>query len=462
MKKKAVGIIAEYNPFHNGHAYHLAESLAASGADVSVAVISGNFTQRGEPAILDKWSRARMACEGGVNLVVEMPAIFACNNAGYFARAGVEILESLGVSCISFGSECGDIGKLRALAEVMDARQAEIEEAVRAACKDGCSYPRARAEVLSEMLGGETVEVPSERNLGRNVADVLSEPILAGEVTEILSKPNNVLALEYLRCMRRAQPLTIKRLGAGYNDARLAADDEACESGAAEAPWGEAAGSCLGCKEPAAGEPGKFASAAGVRNSIYSTGCDLEASGIASYVPESTYQILRANQDSITQTEALFPLLIQRILTSTADELNAIFGAEEGLGNKHKAGVRYYKSYEDIIEDLKSKRYTRTRIARILVMTLLGITRADVKSAKNYIRILAFDEKGSEYLKEIKKAEVSALPIITNINREASLYPEIAKTLDFDIKATDLYNLAARRDLYAGSEYVQHPYSKRR
>ena len=429
MEKKAVGIIAEYNPFHNGHAYHLAESLAASGADVSVAVISGSFTQRGEPAILDKWSRARMACEGGVNLVVEMPAIFACNNAGYFARAGVEILESLGVSCISFGSECGDIGKLKALADVMDARQAEIEEAVRAACKDGCSYPRARAEVLSEMLKREAVEVLSERKLRQNVVEVPSQQILASEVTEILSQPNNVLALEYLRCMRRAQPLTIKRLGAGYNDSELKTE---------------------------------FASAAGIRNSIYSADCDLDASGIASYVPESTYRILLENHDSIMQTEALFPLLIQRILTSTTDELNTIFGAEEGLGNKLKAGVRYYKSYEDIIEDLKSKRYTRTRIARMLIMALLGITRADVKSAKNYIRILAFDEKGSEYLKEIKKAEVSTLPIITNINREASLYPEIAKTLDFDIKATDIYNLAARRDLYAGSEYVQRPFSSRR
>ncbi len=413
--KKAVGIIAEYNPFHNGHRYHLAESLAASGSDIGVAVISGSFTQRGEPALLDKWSRARMACEGGVNLVVEMPAIFACNNAGYFARAGVEILESLGVSCISFGSECGDIEKLKALAGVMDARQAEIEEAVRAACKDGCSYPRARAEVLSEMLGGET-------------SQVLSQPNLAGEVSEILSQPNNVLALEYLRCMRSAQPLTVKRLGAGYNDAGLAAS---------------------------------FASAAGIRNSIYLAACNIEDSGIRDYVPESTYQILRESQDSLMQTEALFPLLIQRILTSTADKLNTIFGAEEGLGNKLKAGVRYYKSYEDIIEDLKSKRYTRTRIARILIMTLLGITRDDVKSARNYIRVLAFDEKGSEYLKSVKKAEISTLPIITNINREAGLYPKIAQTLDFDIKATDIYNLAAHRDLYASSEYVQRPFSKR-
>ena len=97
----------------------------------------------------------------------------------------------------------------------------------------------------------------------------------------------------------------------------------------------------------------------------------------------------------------------------------------------------------------------------MLIMTLLGITRTDVKSAANYIRILAFDEKGSEYLKEIKKAEISILPIITNLNREASLYPEIAKTLDFDIKATDIYNLATRRDLYAGSEYVHRPYIKR-
>ena len=139
---RAVGIIAEYNPFHNGHLYHLRQSLELTGAEVSVAVISGSFTQRGSFAILDKWTRAEMAVRNGVNLVVEMPTLFASGNAGYFAKGGVEILENLGVSYISFGSEAGNMTKLLRISREMQAHKQEINEAVRAAVKEGQAYPR--------------------------------------------------------------------------------------------------------------------------------------------------------------------------------------------------------------------------------------------------------------------------------------------------------------------------------
>ena len=390
---QAVGIIAEYNPFHNGHLHHLRQSMELTGADVSVAVISGNFTQRGSFAILDKWTRAEMAVRNGVNLVVEMPTLFACGNAGYFARAGVEILENLGAAYISFGSESGNIQELKRIAGEMRDHRNEINEAVRAAVKNGQAYPKARAEALQRILGED--------------------------IGDIIESPNNLLALEYLRFIKNAEPVTVRRQGTGYYD-----------------------------PEP----KGTMASATGIRKIL------AEGGDISRLVPDITREMLFAHRGEILSEEDLYLLLIQKILTSSAEELNRIFGAEEGLGNKMKANVRYWKSYEEIAEGLKSKRYTRTRIGRVLAMTLLGVRREDMKQARNYIRVLAFDETGSRYLKEVKKSEGCRLPILTNINREEKFSREIQNMLAKDILAGDLYNFACGRDLYACSDYVKKPF----
>lgn len=231
---RAVGIIAEYNPFHNGHLYHLRQSLELTGAEVSVAVISGSFTQRGSFAILDKWTRAEMAVRNGVNLVVEMPTLFASGNAGYFAKGGVEILENLGVSYISFGSEAGNMTKLLRISREMQAHKQEINEAVRAAVKEGQAYPRARAAALRGILGEE--------------------------VSETINSPNNLLALEYLRFIENAQPVTVRRQGTGYYDL-----------------------------EP----KGTMASATGIRKTL------AEGGDISRLVPDMTREILLAHRAEI-------------------------------------------------------------------------------------------------------------------------------------------------------------------
>ena len=390
---RSVGIIAEYNPFHNGHQYHLQQSLEMSGAEISIAVISGNFTQRGEPALLDKWTRAEIAVRNGVNLVVEMPFLFACNNAGYFARGGVEILENLGCDYISFGSESGNIALLQKISRETEAHRSEMEEAVKVGVKKGLPYPKARHEAATALLGEE--------------------------VSEVLSTPNNLLALEYLRYMKSAKPITVKRQGSGYHE--LTAKDD-------------------------------MASATGIRKMI------VGSEDISRFVSGITREIL--TEFSGRFEDKLFPLLREKILLSSNEELNQIFGAEEGLGNKMKANVRYWKNMDELIESLKSKRYTRTRITRLLAMTLLGVQREDVKNARSYIRVLAFDEKGSQYLKEIKKSESCKLPILTNINKEAEMHLEIKETLEKDILAGDLYNLACGLDLYDNSDYVKMPFRR--
>ena len=393
---KSVGIIAEYNPFHNGHKFHLEKSLEITGAEVSVAVISGNFTQRGEPAILDKWTRAEMAVRNGINLVVEMPVMFACNNAGYFARGGVEILENLGCDYISFGSESGNIEELAGIARAMEMHREEINEGVRMAVKEGQAYPQARADVLSSIFDKEALEA--------------------------IESPNNLLALEYLRFIKQAKPVTVKRQGSGYHE--LEAKDN-------------------------------MASATGIRKLL------TEGGDISPLVPDITREILIARREEFCNVDMLFSIMAAKILISSESELNGIFGAEEGLGSKMKNDIRYWKTLEEMIDGLKSKRYTRTRISRLLAMTLLGITREEVKQAQNYIRVLAFDEKGSRYLKEVKKSESCRIPILTNINKEAQLYPEIKNTLAKDILASDLYNLATGKDMYKCADYVQMPFIKK-
>lgn len=391
-KLKALGIIAEYNPFHNGHKYHLDQSLKESGADVCIAVISGNFTQRGELALLNKWTRVEMAVKNGVNLVVEMPVIYACNNAGYFAKGGVEILEALGVSTISFGSELGNMDEIGRIARVISDNEVIIENAIKEAVKGGLAYPRARHEAMVSILGEEAAEH--------------------------LDNPNNILAFEYLKHMAKAQPMTVKRQGAGYHDQN---------------------------------SEQMLASATAIRKAL--AGED----DISHAVPDFTREILFREKMNFANQEKLFDILRQKILTTPAEELNNIFGAEEGLGSAMKKGVRYWKSYEDAVDNLKSKRYTRTRIMRVLSQTIIGITRHDVKEAQNYIRVLAFDEKGSTYLKQVKKSGECTLPIITNINKDTEDCQQIISTLEKDILAADIYNLATGSDLYMNSEYVRKP-----
>ena len=393
-KLKSVGIIAEYNPFHNGHKYHLEQALTESGADVCVSVISGNFTQRGEIALLDKWTRAEMAVRNGVNLVVEMPTVFACSNAGYFAEAGVEILEALGAEYICFGSESGNTEELSRIAREMESAGLNLEKEIKDAVKGGLAYPRARSRAVSRLLGDKAASV--------------------------IESPNNILAVEYLKHMKNARPLAVKRRGAGYHDTDIHEE---------------------------------IASATAVRQMLN------ERKDISRAVPDISREILEQNRGGFTSSDLLTPLITQKVLQTSAEELNSIFGAGEGLGNIMKNRVRYWKTYEDIIADLKSKRYTRTRIERVLVHTLLGIKRVDILSASKYIRVLGFDEKGSKYLKQIKKSEECPLPIITNINKDWGAFPEAHATLEKDILAADIYNLACGRDLYTYSEYVKKPFT---
>jgi len=387
---KCVGVIAEYNPFHNGHQYHVEQSRQLTGADVVIAVMSGNFTQRGEAAIADKWTRAELAVKGGVDLVVEMPVVSACSHASQFARSGVNILQNLGADFISFGSECGSLELLQSVASRLSDKRLILESSIEKTLKEGLSWPRARQEAMKEFLTEEELAV--------------------------LAEPNNILALEYLKYMDRAKPVTVKREGTGYHE--MAAS-------------------------------GGFASAGFIRKQL------ADGEDVSPFMPEV---LAGFDEESLkARDRALFQMTAHKILTTPAEELDQIMSGDEGLGNLAKKVIRSCSSLDELAEALKSKRYTRTRVQRFTAQILLGIRREDVNQAKDYVRVLAFNEKGSRYLKQVKKAGICSLPIITNINKELENAPETARTIHFDILASDVWNVAAGKDMYKHSDFVESP-----
>jgi len=229
----------------------------------------------------------------------------------------------------------------------------------------------------------------------------------------VLAEPNNILALEYLKYTDKSQPVTVKREGTGYHDMKAA---------------------------------GKFASASFIRQQM------LAGEPVDTLMPNSVEIDVH---DIEARDRALFQMTAQKILTTPAEELDRIMSGDDGLGNLAKKVVRNCSSLDELAEALKSKRYTRTRVQRFAAQILLGITRADVLQAKDYVRVLAFNEKGSRYLKQVKKAEICGLPVITNINKDLEHAPGIRSTIEKDILASDLWNLAMGRNLYKHSDFVE-------
>ncbi len=367
---KTIGIVAEFNPFHQGHKYLIEQAKADTDADICVVVMSGNFMQRGMPAAYDKWQRAKTAVEQGVNLVVELPTVYACNSAEYFAKGAVEVLEGLGaVDIIAFGSESGDLDALQSAAEFLKEEDQLLKERIQALMREGYAHPKAREIAVLEREHG--------------FDDVL------------IKEPNNILGIEYLKQIRTLEPYTVKRKGKGYHQS---------------------------------------------------------ASEIRAHMEGENPEYFQKVSDN------LFRMTAMKILQMSVEELASIAAADTGLANKLKKEIRYADSLEALIERMKSKVYTRTRITRLLAHILLGIRREDVETAHNYIRVLAFDEKGARFLKDIKKRELNTLPVITNMNKEAGDYPDIKETLEKDILASDIYNLLTNNNLYEMADYTQRPY----
>ncbi len=384
---KVAGIIAEYNPIHKGHIYHIEETKKRTNADIIVAVMSGNFTQRGEPAILDKWTRAKLAVGEGIDLCLEMPVNFACNSAEQFAEGGVKILNGIGtVDYLSFGCEAHGIDELLRVAEILVKEPEEYKERLKYFLDKGNSFPQSRELAL---------------------ATIWNESI------NIIKEPNNILAIEYLKWLIKTEssmvPVAVKRKGMGHLE-----------------------------------------TATKVREKIFGGKTD-EIEGFLSAKVLGEIE----NKKSILvdkNAKIIYQLLRYSIITTSQKKLSEVYGTGEGIENKLIKTIRKQSSMEELIEELKSKRYTRTRINRILFQTLLGITKESyMKSQENiYTRVLAFNEKGREILRKIKKEEKSKIKIFDKIDQKN-------EEEYIDIRATDIYNIISGQDLFRNSDYVKYP-----
>ena len=346
---KTLGIITEYNPFHKGHAYMIAEAKKRAGADRVVVVMSGSFVQRGEPAIFDKWTRTEAALKNGVDLVLELPVLFAASNAETFARAAVRILEESGiVDILCFGSESGDLHSMQEAARLMENETEEFQKLLKEQLNEGLSYPAARAKAL------ETV---SQIN------------------SEILSRPNHILGLEYLKALDRynctMEPMTIKREG-DYNSPSLTDG---------------------------------FASAAAIRKAL-AEGRSTEA---MTQLPENVHDVYNKALSLGTAPvfwDELAPALHYKLRTSSAEEIKEISEVVEGLENRILHSIDSCYDMKDIIDFIKTKRYTRTKIQRILLHILLDIKEKEVSYFLNlpkmpYIRVLGFQKERSDILADL-------------------------------------------------------------
>lgn len=386
---KVLGIVAEYNPLHNGHLYHLNESKKQINADYSVCVMSGNFTQRGDTAIIDKWSRTEIALQNGIDLVIELPVVYSISSAENFAYGSMNILDKLGVvDYISFGSEIGDIEILHSIAEILCNEPKEYVSLLNHELSKGISYPKAREKALLMYL-----------NDIRKYANVLSSP-------------NNVLGIEYLKALinlkSNLKAITIKRANTSYNSTNII---------------------------------NGFASSTAIRKIINNP------SSLSKVVPEETFSII---SDKIKHGQIIKGLvsfekeILYKLRTSPIDYIANLPDVSEGLEFSIKNAANSCNNIMDLISLVKSKRYTQTRIQRILLYALLDITKQDMEYSRKgvpYIRILGMTENGKHLLSEIasnKKLNIITSPkkFMDNCNNK------IVKNLfSKDILASNIYTL---------------------
>ena len=398
---KTVGIICEYNPFHNGHLRQLRLAREAMGEDCAlVCLMSGNYVQRGEPAIFPKCIRAEAAVRCGADLVLELPLTVALSSAEGFAEGGVGILSALDCDRLCYGTESEDNNLLMSTARAN--LDPDFDGLLRAELETGCSYAAARQRALEALGAG------------------------AG-----LNSPNDLLAVEYLKALLRRQcsmePLPIRRTGNYYAETldpaapsaaairQMICSDEYCPSAssAKASPWGE----------------GAERSEADEGNSLLAN-----VSFWRPAVPASLYSLYAAAPVHRMQAGERAVLAILRTL-SDATFASLPFGAE-GLWSKLMKACRSCGSTEEILRAVKSKRYALSRIRRMLLCAVLGLTAADLEKHPPYVRILAFDPKGRALLREMK----SHFPLVNAGERPAG-GTELTRYFDLECRAADLYSL---------------------
>ena len=388
---KIIGLITEYNPLHNGHLYHIRRAKELTGADALVAVMSGNFVQRGGPAILPKHLRAKAALEAGLSAVFELPAWCACGSAEFFASGAVSILDRLGcIDGFCFGSECGEISLLKKAAGVLAQEPPAYKTLLKDGLKRGLSFPKARQHALTAYTKDPRME-------------------------ELLSSPNNILGIEYikaaLRRNSRMKAYTIQRKGAAYHEDTLTDG---------------------------------FSSASAIRKRLKDSESRDLLSDLRSHLPPSSFRLLQSSYRKYCPIYADdFSLLIRyRLLTESPDSLARYADLSPALANRIFHCLNQYTTFDQFCGLLKTKEITHTRISRALFHILLQITKEDLQQLQadggcGYARMLGFRKQDASLLKLLKQH--SRIPVITSPARPAVLTSSAQKMLKSDIFVSNLY-----------------------
>lgn len=414
-----LGIISEYNPFHNGHLHHVETSKQLCNADYCVCVMSGSFTQRGDCAIIDKWSRAEAALHSGVDLVIELPCVYSISSAEYFAYGAVKLLNSFGlITHMSFGSEYGQISMLNTIANILYKEDEFFKINLKKQLDLGLSFAASRQAALSEYF-----RIESHTN-GFHISQ-----------DDMLKGSNNILAIEYLKALKKTsssiEPFTIKRVSNDYNQKELT---------------------------------GSISSATSIREKTFKG--DFDTSELRTALPSYSYDIL---QREFTYgrgpvCKSSFDLPILTLLRKTpSSEIKKLPYVSEGLENRLKKASLSSTTIKNIIDKATTKRYPASRISRILMNLLLGITNEELMmfqthGGPQYIRILGMNEKGQFLLKQSEKAKT--LPIFTKTAAiKKSCNPLVKKMFDIECRATDIFVLGFSNYKYSegGSDFTHNP-----
>ena len=390
-------IASEYNPFHNGHKYMI-EKTKESGVDAVIAVMSGNFVQRGEPACADKFLRAHAAVLGGADLVIELPVKFAVSTASYFAKGFVDTANATGLDgIISFGAS-SDIDELLRIKEIIysDKCQEYAENKI----SDGISYPAAKQKYVEE-----------------NFPDINCN---------ILNDANNILGLEYINAIERSDSslklFSIKRIGVSHD----------------------------------ADEPdGIFASAGFIRRSIYE---NADLNKIKQYVPTDVFNLFdEAMRNNLfpVDMKAFDIASFSRLISFSADYFRELNNVTGGIENRITDAVRSSSCLTEVYDKIKSRHYTHSRVRQIILSSVLGIRKTDLDCGVSYIRVLAFNDKGREVLHKMKAS--ACIPVISNLSQTISLDAEVVRDAELDYNAGKFYNLCKVKTLSSNPEYDTHP-----
>lgn len=402
---RVLGIIAEYNPFHNGHAYHIKQSIEQTNCDYVVCVVSGNFVQRGNTSIVDKWTKAKMAIANGADLVIELPTIYSTSSAENFAEGAIKILDEIKiVDSISFGMETDDLANLNNVANVLYQEPKDYITMLNHELSRGVSYPKARENALMMYLN----DIKRYAN--------------------VLSSPNNILGIEYLKAMKKLKsklnPIGIHRKKVFYNDEFIVDD---------------------------------FASATAIRKMIINRQFD----DIMKVMPRSSYVLLAKELQKghyVLDLSKFQSEILYKLRSMTIEEIRELPDVTEGLENAIKNAANSCNNIIDLVNMIKSKRYTQTRIQRILIYCLLGITKKMMETSKNttpYVRVLGFNENGKKLISEAM-AKNKKLNLVTSVKKymDESKNKVLKEMIQTDIYATNIYTLGYEKDSWANLDYT--------